>query len=420
MTIYRVRPGDTIASVACRHAILPTALAAENGLAVDAPLIEGQALLVSPASRTYHTKEGDTLAGIARHRGISLARLRQLNPTLDGENALYPGMTLTLEKATPPRGTLAVTGVAASNTPPEALRPVLPYLTFLAVAACRVDGEGRLSPPEDGAVVAAARAAGVVPLLILRAEGATGGEEAAVCRALFSEPRRWERMMEALAALLCRRGYGGIFLDLPFLSPENADAFLRLLICLRRRLGHSLLVTVNHTPKNGKEEALPPLPLASLGRAAGALSLATYDFPTGHGVPAPHAPYGRVKEAAEAAACDVRPQKLFLGISTKAYDYPLEGGAPTVLPAADIPSLAGAAGRTIGYDPAAHLPYLSYQGQEGERILFFEDAWSLWEKLLLVDDLNLGGVTLYPAVNVATPLLLTLASAFRIVKCHGE
>ncbi len=420
MTIYRTRPGDTVPSVACRHGILPTALAAENGLTVESPLTDGQALLISPAARTYHVKEGDTLLSIARHRGVPLARIRQLNPTLGGGDAIYPGMTLTLEKASPPRGTLAVTGVAAAGTPAADLVPVLPYLTFLAIADGRISPDGHIRLPSDGETVALTRSSGVVPLLMLRAAGEDWRGEEATSRALLTSESAGERLVEALPPLLLERGYGGVLLDLPFLPSEGIDAFRMLVMRLRRRLGHSSLVMVSHTPSGDLPSSLPPLPLAPLGRAAGALSLATYDFASRYGAPSPHAPFDRVKAAAEEAALCVRPQKLFLGISTRAHDYPVGGGAGCVHPTAKLPELIKSYGESICYDPVARLPYASLEQNGERRILFFEDAWSLWEKLLLADDLSLGGVTLYPAVGVATPLLLTLASCFRIVRLHGE
>ena len=420
MTIYRVRPGDTLHSVACRNGILPTVLAAENGLSVESPLTDGQALLISPASKTYHVKEGDTLLSIARHRGISPARLRQLNPALGGGDAIYPGMTLTLAKAAPPRGTLAVTGIAAAETPADELIPVLPYLTFLAIADGRIAADGHITPPNDGDTVALARSSGVVPLLMLRAVGEDWREEEATSRALLVSESGCEHLVETLPPLLSERGYGGVLLDLPFLSSNAADTFRLLVMRLRRRLGHSSLVMVNHTPSGDAPQGLTPLPLAPLGRAAGALSLATYDFASRYGAPSPHAPFNKVKEAAEEAALCVRTQKLFLGISTRAHDHPVGGGVGCVHPTAALPELIRAHGGSICYDPVARLSYASFEREGERRILFFEDAWSLWEKLLLVDDLGIGGVTLYPAASVDASLLMTLASAFRIVKLHGE
>ncbi len=420
MIIYRARPGDTVTSVARHHGILPTAFATENGLTVEAPLAEGQALLVSPASKTYHVKEGDTLRSIARHHGCSPARLCQLNPALGGGDGIYPGMTLTLGKAAPPRGTLAVTGIVAAGTPDDEVRPILPYLTFLAVADGRIGADGTPTLPDDSRLIALTRAAGVVPLLLLRADGETPHKESETCRRLFSDGTNGESLSEALVPRLAERGYGGLLLDLPFLPKECLEPFRALVMRLRRRLGHSSLVMVTHTPPVEPPSLLSALPLAPLGRAAGALSLSTYDFASRYGAAAPCSPYDKVRAAAEAAARGVRPQKLFLGITTQAHEYPVGGRGGRVLPAAEAPTLAARQGGFIGYDPLARLPYASFEEEGERRILFFEDVGSFLEKLLLVESLGLGGITLFPAVRMATPLLLGLASGFRIVKLHGE
>ena len=420
MTIYRVRPGDTIPSVACQNGILPTILAAENGLTPDAPLTEGQALLISPAARTCHVKEGDTLLSVSRRYGVRPTRLRQLNPALGGGDAVFPGMTLTLDKAAPPRATISVTGIVAAGTPTAALIPTLPYLTFLAIADGRISPDGHIALPDDAETVALARSMGVVPLLMLRANGNGRDGEETTTHALFDSDAGGERLLDTLPPLLRERGYGGVMLDLPFLTGNTADAFRLLVMRLRRRLGHSSLVMVNHTPGLSPSDPFPTVDLAPLGRAAGALSLATYDFASRYGAPAPHAPFDKVKAVAEEAALCVRPQKLFLGISTRSHDHPVGGGDGCVHPAADVPELVRSNGGTICYDPVARLPYASLETNGERRILFFEDAWSLWEKLLLVDDLGIGGITLSPAASVATSLLMTLASAFRIVRLHGD
>jgi LysM repeat protein len=50
----------------------------------------------SPGSRhRYTVRPGDTLTGIAARTGVSLERLRQLNPRLDSES-LHPGQRIKL------------------------------------------------------------------------------------------------------------------------------------------------------------------------------------------------------------------------------------------------------------------------------------------------------------------------------------
>jgi LysM repeat protein len=108
---YTVKAGDTLASIARRTGTTAKDLAAANGLR-NANLIVIGATLVIPAggagpagaapipiatglTGTHQVQPGDTLAGIARHYGVSLAALAQANGIVEPYR-IYNGTTLQL------------------------------------------------------------------------------------------------------------------------------------------------------------------------------------------------------------------------------------------------------------------------------------------------------------------------------------
>ena len=413
MVIYRVKEGDTLEGIARTHGVLPTALAEANGVAPDRPPEVGRALIIRVPGKVYHAKEGDTTAGIAKRHRMTRARLLQLNPALIELREPYPGMTLTVAPGEAPRGAICVLGFADAATPGKELSPYLPYLSYLAIGECRIGEGGALSLPEDTAVLALARGGGVVPLLTVTAGGRDGREaERRRCEAVLS-PEGREALVEALVPVLKRRGYGGLLLDL---SPGVGDteAYTALLVRLRHRLGHTAAVFSTLPIAAAKD----PICCRALGRAAGALLAETHTFSSRYSSPAPASPLDRVEGTIRPAAGEVRPEKLLLALSTRAVEYPLGGGVGRVLPATEAEALAPL-GRG-GFDPIGQVPYLSRRDGEGEHILFFEDAESFREKLLLLERHRLGGVALHPLVGCSTPLLLLISEMFRIVRPFGE
>ncbi len=411
MVIYRTKEGDTLTTVARAHGVLPTDLARINRLPQDGYLPAGRALLVRTPGRLYHTQEGDTARRIARSHRTSRARLCQLNPALTGEEPIPPGTTVVTESADAPLGAISVLGFALEGTPCEEIAPYLPYLSYLAILSCRIGEEGALSLPEDSALISAARQAGVVPLLTLTAAGEGGAAgEAARRSALLSGG--YLKVADALVPILRKQGYGGVLLDLGRIKESEREAYTAFLGRLRHRLGHTAAVFASLPPGEGEG-------CAALGRAAGGMLLETHAFFSHLSAPAPAAPYDRVKEEAERAAKAVRPQKLFLGLSTRALDFPVGGERGRPLPFREVEKRMREGG-VLGYDPLGRFPYLAYREGEKDRILFFEDAESLYEKLLLVDRLSLGGVALFPTVGTDPTLLSLIAEAFRITKPHGE
>ena len=413
MVIYRVKEGDTLEGIARAHGVLPTALAEANGLTADQPPAVGRALVIRVPGRVYHAREGDTTASIARRHRTTRARLLQLNPALAELREPYPGMTLTVAPGETPCGAISVVGFADAATPGEELSRYLPYLSYLAIGEGRIGEGGSITLPEDAAILERTRSAGVVPLLTVTA-GERDGREAERQRTVAAlSPEGREALVEALVPLLKKRGYGGLLLDL---SPEVGDteAMTALLVRLRHRLGHTAAV-FSTLPIAAAED---PLSCRALGRAAGALLAETHTFSSRFSPPSPASPLDRVEEAVRPAAREIRPEKLLLTLSTRAVDYPIGGGMGRVLPATEAEALS-AEGR-LGFDPIGQVPYLARRGGEGERVLFFEDAESFREKLLLLDRLHLGGVALHPLVGCSVPLLLMLAEMFRIVKPFGE
>jgi len=95
-TTYVLVSGDSLWKIAKKHGMTSKEIAAANNLRTDAPLREGQKLIIpgkaiphsagsalptsNPADTlTYRVKSGETLAVIARHAGTTTAQIKSLN-----------------------------------------------------------------------------------------------------------------------------------------------------------------------------------------------------------------------------------------------------------------------------------------------------------------------------------------------------
>jgi len=123
-TTYVVVSGDSLWKIAKKHGLSSKEIAAANNLRADAPLREGQKLIIpgkviphstasalptnNPAETlTYRVKSGETLAVIARHSGTTTAAIKSLNH-LKSDN-VHTGQELVLPAGGASATTLAST-----------------------------------------------------------------------------------------------------------------------------------------------------------------------------------------------------------------------------------------------------------------------------------------------------------------------
>ena len=94
---YRVRPGDTLWALARRYGTTVGAIARLNALADPNLIYVGEELKLPGRAqeRTYTVRAGDTLWGISRRYGTTVAELAGLNG-IRNPDLIYPGQVLRL------------------------------------------------------------------------------------------------------------------------------------------------------------------------------------------------------------------------------------------------------------------------------------------------------------------------------------
>ncbi|MDQ6798887.1 MAG: LysM peptidoglycan-binding domain-containing protein [Actinomycetota bacterium] len=128
---YRVRPGDTLSTIANRLGVDSGRLASANGLVDPDKIVVGQLLrapsAATPAPRstassgTYRVRPGDTLSQVAPRLGVSEARLAAAN-SLSNPNNIIAGRSLVV----PAAATASPAGATASTTPSPAAASTTP------------------------------------------------------------------------------------------------------------------------------------------------------------------------------------------------------------------------------------------------------------------------------------------------------
>ena len=138
----------------------------------------------------------------------------------------------------------------------------------------------------------------------------------------------------------------------------------------------------------------------------------------------PVAPVNQVRRVVEYAVSKIRPDKINLGIPNYGYDWtlPYQRGISRAesLTLQQAVELAIEHDAPIRFDEVAMSPYFTYQNDEREHEVWFEDVRSLREKFALVSEYGLRGVGYWQIMSLFRPNWILLADTFRIQKTETE
>ena len=430
MLIHTVRRGDTVFSVAREYGVPPARIITDNLLAEPGRLAEGQDLLIQFPTVTHTVAGGDTLTSIAARYGVSRLALLRYNPVLDGESRIYPGQVLNIAYEPPEYGETVTMGYAYPFIDRTVLRRTLPYLTYLSIFSTGLRSDASLIPPDaESELIALSREYAAVPLLTLTSLTEGGTFSSDLVAEILASPELTERLAENLAEAVTAAGYGGVDSDFEYIPPQFASAYAEFLANLSERLPEGVPVFVSLAPKVRADQ--PGLlyeghnyPL--LGAAADGSLLMTYEWGYTFGPPMAVAPIREVRRVVDYAVTEIAPEKLMLGLPNYGYDWPLPyvPGQSRAESLGNVAAVNRAAdrGAAIRFDEAAQSPtYRYYDRPETyadavEHVVWFENARSVREKLLLGAEYGLGGFGVWNIMRYFPALWTLLSRMFRIRK----
>ena len=401
MLIHTVLRGESLYSIARDYGVNPVQMAAENGFSMEEPLVVGQTVVVQFPKTVHIVREGETLSAVAQLYGVSMITLQRNNRWLEGGSLLRPGQVLVIEYFNEPLGRYSVGGYAYSTIEQGLLRSVLPYLTNVTPFSYGLTEEGSLLELSDAAIRQTAAEYGVGVLLHLSTvtDQVTFSNERS--SSVLGDAALQRRLAEEVLRTIQVKGYAGVDVDFEYLPAQEGEAYAAFVALLRSTLQpYGYTVTVALSPKTYADQ--PGLlyeghNYALLGAAADFVFLMTYEWGYTYGPPMAVAPLPNVQTVVEYALSEIPAEKCILGVPNYGYNWTL----PYLQGASRAQSLSNEAavmlarryGAEIFFDETARAPWFRYWDEEGrEHVVWFEDARSIQDKLLLAARYGMAGV----------------------------
>ncbi len=170
--------------------------------------------------KEYIVQLGDTLYSIARLFEMTTGRLRSINPEVADTDAVFVGQMLRIPQHGQVRPTIEVNGYIYPGYSPRQWESIFPYLTYLSIFGHEIRPGGMLIAPDTTPLTAAARQAGVAPLLVVTntVEGVYSGE---LLHGILSDPAAQQALIQNSIAAAQAYGYYGVNFGFEYILPED-------------------------------------------------------------------------------------------------------------------------------------------------------------------------------------------------------
>lgn len=401
MVIHTVRAGQTPFMVAAEYGVNPTRMMLNNGYTINTPLVTGQSLVILFPETIHTVKEGESVSSIANLYGISKNQIFRNNYELGGFSNLYPGQQLVISYQDEKLRSIYVSAYSYTFISDYLLRATLPYLSYIIPFTYGISEMLGLVNLNDIRIIDTALEYGVASIMHLST--LTEQDTFSTQRAsnLFASPMAETAIANIILNNINTKGYQGLDIDFEYLGKAEAENYADFVSTVRQVLNaEGYPVWVALAPKTYDDQ--PGLlyqghDYSLLADAANYVFLMTYEWGYKYSSPQAVAPINLVRDVLDYAITKVPPNKIYFGIPTYGYDWPLPfvkgQTAATSISNEQAIDIARQYGAEIKYDTVAMTPWFNYTDSGGvAHEVWFEDARSINAKLLLANEYGFAGV----------------------------
>ncbi len=423
LTIYVVKPGDSLYAIANKYGVTVDALIYDNQISDPLKLVEGQSLFIPVTRVEYRVRPGDSLYTIARSYNTSVDALLSANPSLTNRSRLYPGQTVVIPFPDEMLGSAQVNGFTV-RTSPATIDETLPYLTYISVFSWQADTTGGITPINDEAARTAAQAQNVAALMSVTNIQPGGGFSSDIAHAVLTDEAAQDTFLTNITAAMRQRDYYGVIFDFEYIYPFDRDSynqFLRRAVQMLHAQGYVVMTAI--APKISATQTgtlYEAHDYPAHGEIVDYVIIMTYEWGYLYGPAMAVAPIDQVRRVLDYAVSAIPPEKILMGMPNYGYDWTLpfvRGSAADPVSNTEAVQLASDVGAVIRYDEKSQAPFFNYYDRERKKHeVWFDDARSIQARLRLIRDYSMAGLSYWTIDDLFRTQFLVLESMYKISK----
>jgi spore germination protein len=398
MHIHVIQRGENLWLLARRYGVGVNQIVEANELPAPNSLTVGQAIVI-PQLREYVVRPGDNLWLIARRFGTTVQAIAQANQ-LASPYQIRPGQVLKLPEKDKPTIEVNAFTMQFDEAGVQEVRKVARYLTYLAPFGYRIKEDGSLESINDTALIQAAEANHVVPMMAIT--NFTAKELGSrVAHAILSSTALQDKLLTNIVTTMRNKKYRGLNIDFENVLPNDRELYNQFLRRAVNRLhAENYFVSSSLAPKTSGEQK-GVLYEAHDYRAHGEILdfviLMTYEWGYRFGPPQAVSPIDQIRAVLNYAVTVIPRNKILMGFQLYARDWLLphvQGREAETFSVQEAVRRAVKYGAVIRYDAKSQTPFFRYVDERGRNHeVWFEDARSAQAKFDLVKNYNLRGIS---------------------------
>lgn len=402
MQIHTVKRNDNLWNLSKTYGVPVEHIAQVNEIDEQLPLVIGQALIIPTVAsgNTHIVQAGESLWSIARRYGVSIQDIMTTNQ-LQNPAMLQTGQLLTIPAPTRPEIEVNAYLDRFDETGVNDVKQHAAELTYVACFSYAVTSDGELEPLQDEAVIEAAIASGVAPMMTITNildEGFSGE----LIHQVLNDDMAYHQLIATVSNTMNDKGFKALNIDFEYVPPDDRELYNQFLRDITTHLHQfQFLVSSALAPKysSGQSGVLYEAhDYRAHGEILDFVVIMTYEWGWTGGPPRAVAPINEVMKVITYAISEIPAHKILLGVPLYGYHWTLpfvEGTSRAVtVNNNSAVTLAREKKAEILYDQTAESPYFSfYDEQKVQHIVWYEDARSIQAKFNLVKRFGLRGVS---------------------------
>lgn len=350
----------------------------------------------------HFVKNGDTLYKISKQYSVPLNTLIKDN-NLEEPYLLLVGECLIIrDKKTKDRRieNKIINGFCYQGISTNTLNEYLPTLTHTSIFAYRLNNDGHLLDFNSKRIINRIKEYDKQAMLTIANIKESGGFSTSLASSILNSNEYQNNLINDLKRELKENNYDSLCIDFEYVNEDEKNLYSSFLRKIKDALpSYPLFVAL--APKNSDEQKgllYTAHDYYQIGKVADYVILMTYEWGYTYGEPQAIAPLNQVKKVIRYAKTKIDNDKIIMGLPNYGYDWNLPYQKNTKADSVsnvEAMKIAKKYKVEIKYDKVSQTPYFNYRSEGKEHIVHFDDACSINQKINLMLDENIKGLSIW-------------------------